>query len=110
MGRMEREKGAQAEREVAEIFGMNNIDCFRTQNIGGKQIRGDLYGVPGHFLEIRRRERSRIPEWMAEVTEEAKESESGMAPLLISRRSHEPWLATLLLPDFIDLLKEAKGL
>ena len=49
MSKMQREKGAQAERKVVDIFAANSVECFRTQNIGGKQIRGDLYGIPGHF-------------------------------------------------------------
>jgi Holliday junction resolvase len=110
MGRMSREKGARAELEVGGIFEANGIDVFRTQNVGGKQMRGDLYGVPGHFLEIRRREAYRIGPWMDEIREEAKLAAGNLAPVLITRRSHEPWLAVQDLTDWIDLLKEAKGL
>jgi hypothetical protein len=110
MGLGERQKGARAELEVGGIFEANGIDVFRTQNVGGKQLRGDLYGVPGHFVEIRRREKLNVPAWWREVEEEAKQSHGNLAPLLIFRRSREPWLATQLLTDWIDLLKEAKGL
>ena len=105
MGRMQRTKGNRAELEVAAIFRAAGFDCDRVPNSGGLRIKGDLHGdIPVH-VEVKRAERLKLPEWLAQARDEAPE---GVTPVLAFRRSHEPWYACVPLEALVALLSVAR--
>ena len=101
MGRREREKGANGEREVAALFRAAGFDCNRTPNSGGLRITGDLYGdVPAH-IEVKRQEVLRLPLWLRQARDEAP---GGVLPVVAFRQNRGEWYAALPLTALVDLL------
>lgn len=103
-GKMSRNKGGSGEREVAGILKAGlGIDISRTPRSGAwKHAKGDLYGVPGFNVEVKRQERTRVEEWYQQSVDDTKEGE---IPLLIYRRSRQPWKVVISLDHFIDIMK-----
>lgn len=109
MGRASRDKGRRGEQEVARIFREAGFDVDRVPNSGGLRVKGDLTGLEGFHLEVKRQERLCIPEWLSQAHEEAGEGE---IPTLIFRQSKRPgsvgdWQAVLPLADLLELLRRA---
>lgn len=104
MGASERRKGAVGEREVATIFREADLEVDRVPNSGGLKVKGDLTGLEGFHLEVKRQEKIAIWACLAQARKEAPD---GDVPLLIFRRSHSEWHACLPLSDLITLLKAA---
>lgn len=101
MSRRERDKGARGEREVATILRGHGLEVDRTPNSGGLHIAGDLTGLAGYHLEVKRQETLRLPLWVRQAVEEAPE---GAAPVVVYRQSGEPWRVVLELDTFAALL------
>jgi hypothetical protein len=105
VGRASREKGGRGELEVAAAFRLAGFDCDRSPNSGGLRLKGDLYGdIPVH-LEVKRAERLKIPEWLAQAREDAP---AGVTPVVAFRRNREPWYAVLPLDALVALLAVAR--
>ena len=97
MGKAQREKGAAAEREVAEMLRHHGIDARRGQVFNHEEdIVSDL---PLH-LEIKRQETTKIHEWFKQSCDQSR----GKTPVVVHRRSREPWMITLRFEDFLDLI------
>lgn len=108
-GRASRRKGANGEREVARIFAEHGFDARRTPNSGGLAWRGDLAGVPGYVIEVKRCERFDVPRWLEQAHAAAR---GGEVPILAFRRSMGGgvagrWHAALPLEDLARLIGEA---
>lgn len=107
MGRMSRDKGRRGEQEVARIFRANGFDVDRVPNSGGLRVKGDLTGLDGFHVEVKRQEKLAIPAWLRQAHEEA----GWRVPLVIFRQSKKAgnvggWHAVLTLEALIWLLKE----
>ena len=109
MGAMSRRKGATGEREVASLFRAAGFPCDRTPNSGGLFIPGDVTGVDGLHVEVKRAERISILEWCRQAERDALLAPEALpTPLVVFRSSREPWRACLPLSDFLTLLGEAR--
>ena len=104
MPRAERDKGARGEREVADLF-RERFACERVPNSGGLFIPGDLTVIgeqrPSIHVEVKRQERLRLPEWLAQARDEAP---AGSIPVVCFRQNREEWFACLPLRQLIELL------
>lgn len=87
-GRASRRKGSRAELEVAGILATHGIAVRRTPNSGGLAWRGDLQGLEGYTIEVKRCERLDVPSWMRQAYAAAR---GGEVPVVIFRRSNEAW-------------------
>lgn len=104
-GRGSRHKGKSAELEVVHLARAAGFsDAQRTGSAG--QIRGDIDGIPGVYVEVRRRETLALPAWCREAEEEAPDL---TLPVVAFRRSHEPWRAALPLAALLELLADRGG-
>ena len=83
-GRSSRRKGSRGELEVAGVFQAHGFDARRTPNSGGLAWRGDVQGVPGYVLEVKRCERLSLPAWLNQAYAAAS---GGEVPVVIFRRS-----------------------
>jgi len=101
MGRSQRRKGADAEREVARIFGAHGFSKAKRSGDAG-QLDGDLDHVDGFYVEVRRRETLAVPTWLREVREACPDHLIG---LLVFRRSRMDWHVCLPLKQFLGLLR-----
>ena len=96
MGKTQRDKGANAEREVVHILQAYGIQARRGQVFNREpDIVTDF---PVH-LEIKRQETTKIHEWMRQSIEQCR----GKLPAVVHRRSREGWLITMRFEDFLKI-------
>lgn len=99
-GRAARNKGADAERELANLI----RDTWGYPVHRGKVFYGesDLVGLNGIHPEVKRVERLNIHSAMDQAIEEADKREDGL-PTVFFRRDRGEWLVCMRLTDWIDL-------
>lgn len=84
-GRTSRRKGKSGELEVVHILHAAGLtEARRTPNSGGLAWRGDIAGVPGHIIEVKRCERLNVPAWLKQAYGDAR---GGEVPVVAFRRS-----------------------
>lgn len=101
-GRASREKGARAERELANLLA-EHLPLEIRRNLIQYQTGGmDLSGLPWS-IEVKRHETLSIPAWWRQTV---TQSIGGDPPVLAYRPSRKPWRfvvpAYLLLPHFFE--------
>lgn len=103
-----RAKGAAAEREVVEILRAAGWPQARRSSDGRAQAeRGDVVrGPAGFHLEVKRREKIHVVEWCHQAEREAHPTDR---PVVIWRRSREPWRVVQLLDDWMPLAYQFEG-
>lgn len=101
---MSRTKGRAGEQEVARLLREAGFDVDRVPNSGGLRVKGDITGLDGFHLEVKRKERLDLWTCLEQARTEAPE---GDVPLLIFRRNRSEWQACLPLSDLIELLRRA---
>lgn len=100
-GRRSQRKGADGERELAELLRSYGYNVQR----GGSMTFGivpDLFGLPGVHIEVKRCEQLRLSDWMQQAVRDAERFHDGL-PAVFHRRNREQWLVTLRLDDFMKL-------
>lgn len=101
MAKASRDKGKAGELEVAHVFQGQGFSAYRTPNSGAFfHAKGDINGVPGLHIEVKRAERLEIPSWLAQCEADCPELD---IPVLVFRRSRDPWRVILPLEDFAPL-------
>lgn len=106
MSRSERDKGTRGEQEVRRMFEQAGFtDAVRTPNSGGLHIPGDITGIDGVHVEVKRQERLELPRWLRQAEEERS---PGEVPVVAHRRNNERWYATLPLLDLCYLMAKAR--
>lgn len=100
-GRASRNKGANAERELAAIFRDYGYDVRRGYVFNHES---DLVGLAGIHPEVKRVEKLNIEKAMKQAIEEAKKRNDGV-PTVFHRRDHGEWLVTMTLDDWISLYR-----
>lgn len=100
-----RAKGKGGELELASVLRGHGFNGARR----GQQFRGgdespDIIGFhPGWHPECKRVERGNLYDWIAQAQRDAGERKK---PVVIHRRNRKPWVAIVLLDDFLNLLGE----
>ena len=99
-GKAARNKGANAERELANLI----RDMWGYPTHRGKVFYGesDVVGLDGIHIECKRQERLNIWDAMKQAQEEAKKRQDGL-PTVFHRKDGTEWLVTMTLSDWIDL-------
>ena len=102
-GETSRNKGANGERELANIL----RDVYGYPVRRGMVFLGqsDLIGLSGIHPEVKRVERLNIVEAMEQAKREAEKREDGL-PVVFHRRNRTEWLVTMRLEDWMDLYGE----
>lgn len=99
-GKPSRDKGARGEREVCHVLRDHGYEVERTPNSGGLWLPGDVQGVPGLHIEVKRQERWVLRDWMRQAESDCVEPN---VPLVVFRSSREPWYACLWFADFLNI-------
>lgn len=101
MGRSSREKGKTGEREVRDALRGFGFNCRRGLAAAGEP---DLvHSIPGVHLEVKRREQYELDEWLRQA-----ESDSGSRiPVVVFRKSRQPWRAVVPLHYLLGLMAAA---
>lgn len=109
-GKASREKGKRGEREVAKIFREAGYPEARrtSQYCGRTGDASDVTGIPGIHLEVKYVEREQVRTWYGQAVRDAEAAGKGDVPVVIHRKTHEGWLVTLGLEDFIEILKRGE--
>lgn len=99
-GKASRNKGANAERELANLL----YDLWGYNVHRGKVFYGesDLVGLTGIHPEVKRVEKLNVPKAMEQAKEEALKRQDGL-PTVFHRKDRGEWLVTMRLIDWIDL-------
>ena len=109
-GKRSRDKGKRGEREVAKIFRDAGYPARRSVQYNGRPgTAADVIGVPGMHLEIKFVEKESVRAWYKQAERDAAASPEQKKPVVVHRKSREPWLVTLSLEDFVRLLEPDVG-
>ena len=101
-----RRKGAEGEREIANILKNHGYDARRGQQYSGANGDADVVGLPGIHIEVKRVEALNIDKAMEQAITDAK---PGEMPAVFHRKNGKEWKATVRLKDFIKLYKQAEA-
>jgi Holliday junction resolvase len=99
-GRGSRKKGQNGELELARIFrDQYGYDVHRGYTFHNES---DCVGLDGIHIEVKRREKISIYEWMEQAIEEAKKRMDGL-PVVFFRKNRKEWLVTMQLETFVEM-------
>ena len=104
MGKASQRKGAEGERELAELLRSQGYDVRRGGSMSFGEVP-DLEGLPDIHIEVKRVERLNISEAMAQAVRDAERFRDG-APTVFHRRRREPWLVTQRLEDWLKIYQK----
>ena len=97
-----RNKGANGEREVRDEIKAHGFNAARGGYAGHKSAPDVIHDIPGLHIEAKRHEKLRINEWLRQAEADAK----GLIPVVVFRRSREPWRAIVPFKYLLQLLQE----
>ena len=103
-GRASRNKGANAERELANILKDMGFDVRRGYVF---QHESDIVGLKGIHPEVKRVEKLNIEKAMEQAAIEAIKRGDGV-PTVFHRRDRGEWLVTMRLDEWVDLYRGKK--
>ena len=101
MSKSQQRKGADGERELAEVLRGYGYDVTRGGSMSFGEIP-DLVGLPGVHIECKRVERLNLWKAMQQAAADADRFKDGM-PIVFHRMNRRPWLVTMRLDDFMKL-------
>ena len=101
-----RRKGKDGELEVARILKARGLEASRGCQYHGGPDSPDVVGLPGFHIEVKRTETFNLYKAMEQA---CRDRDGAAAPVVVHRRSRQPWVAVLLLDDFLDLYDAARG-
>lgn len=102
-GRASRNKGANAERELANLLKNRGLDVRRGYVF---QNEIDIVGLKNIHPEVKRVEKLNIEKAMEQAIVEAVKRGDGV-PTVFHRRDRGEWLVTMRLDEWVDLYKGA---
>ena len=98
-GKASRDKGQRGERAVAKMLreelGLDSLSRNLSQTRNGGC---DIAELEGWSIEVKYQETLHIPAWWQQTLDQCKNTK----PLLIYRKSRQPWKCILLLSDVTD--------
>lgn len=97
-----RDKGARAERTLANKLKEYGYDTRRGQQFCGLNGQADVVGLPNIHIECKRVEQgyTAINSAMAQSIRDSREGET---PVVMHKQNRKPWLVTMTLEDWIKL-------
>jgi Holliday junction resolvase len=100
-GRMSRNKGAAAERELAQILS-DELGFVVKRKLGQARDSGDDIQVGKFRIEAKRRETLALPAWCRQIEEHCG---PGEVPVVAYRQNGQPWRVVLRLEHFLPLMR-----
>lgn len=102
-----RRKGADGERQLANILRNYGFDTRRGQQYHGGGDSPDVVGLPGVHIECKRVEHLNIERAMAQSRRDADGTDD--IPVVMHRKNYEGWKVTMDLDAFMNLYIAATG-
>ena len=107
MGKFSRDKGKAGERAFCQLCREEGFEAHRTAQFRGNTgDAGDVEGLKGIHVEVKRAEKVRLSDWIAQSVHDAEAEGKGNIPIVAHKRSREDWLITLRAGDFFKLYRE----
>ncbi len=102
MGKSSRDKGKRGERELAqELRRLGCQGARRAQQYCGTESSADILGLEKVHIECKRCESLSIYKAMQQATRDAGETHD--MPVVMHRRSRQPWLVVMRLEDWVEM-------
>lgn len=102
-GKFSREKGKRGERELASRLRDLGFETRRGQQFCGANGDADVVGLAGIHIEVKRTEKFKMYDALAQSVSDAKEDE---IPIVVTRKNNCDWIVCLPLDDFIRIYRE----
>ena len=96
-----RRKGADGERELANLLKTYGFDARRGQQYRGGGDSPDVVGLPGVHIECKRVEKLNVEAAMAQSRRYAEGTKD--VPVVMHRRNYEKWKVTMDLDEFMNM-------
>lgn len=108
IGRSSRRKGKVGEREVVNALKAAGFEAAHrsAQYCGNIGDAPDVEGLPGIHIEVKRVERLNLRKAYEQAVNDSKKS--GDIAAVFHRQSHQPWMVSLSLSDFLKLYKKER--
>lgn len=108
IGRSSKRKGKIGELEVANLLKAAGFEKAQrsAQCKGNTGQAPDVEGLPGIHIEVKRVERLNLRKAYEQAVNDSKKS--GDIPAVFHRGSHQPWMVSLSLSDFLKLYKKER--
>jgi len=100
-GRMSRNKGAAAERELAALLS-NELGFVVKRKLGQARDSGDDIQVGKFRIEAKRVETLAVPKWVRQIESHCGPDE---VPIVAFRQNAQPWRIVMKLEDFLPLMR-----
>jgi len=100
-GRMSRNKGAAAERELAALL-TDELGFVVKRKLGQARDSGDDVQVGRFRIESKRTETVSVPKWCRQIESHCA---PGEVPIVAFRQNGQPWRIVMKLNDFLPLLR-----
>lgn len=109
IGRSSKRKGKIGELEVVNLLKAAGYNAHRSvQYCGRTGAAADVVGLPGIHIEVKRVEKLNLKKAYEQAVNDSKENSNNVIPAIFHRQSREPWMVTLSLQDFLDLMKKRR--
>ena len=97
-----KQKGARAERQLANLLKEHGYSCRRSVQYNGQIEEGqpDIIGLDGIHIECKAVERLNVSNAMAQAVNDCKEDEM---PTVFHKKNREGWLVTMRIEDWLKL-------
>ena len=107
MGKTSRDKGKRGEREFAALCRDHGYDVHRTaQYRGNTGAAGDVEGLPGIHVEVKRTEALKVWDYMRQAIHDAQANGDGNIPVVAWKKNDHPWLVIMTADDFFRIYSE----
>ena len=103
-----KQKGSAGERELAQRLREYGFTARRTQQFCGAAGDADIFCIElsEYHIECKRVEKLNIDKAMDQAVRDCKDK----TPICVHRRNKKPWLVTMYLEDWVNLIKSNPSL
>lgn len=107
MGKTSRDKGKRGEREFAALCKEHGYDVHRTAQFRGNTGQaGDVEGLPGIHIEVKRVEKLMLYDALDQARRDATAQGKGALPIVAHRRNDCRWVIIMDADDWFEIYKE----
>lgn len=103
-------KGKNGELEFVRLCRAEGYDTVHrtAQYRGNTGQAGDVEGLEGIHVEVKRNERLNILEAMEQSVRDCEASGKGETPIVAHRKNNSPWLITMRAEDWFSMYRESR--